>query len=333
MTDPRIIASSIVGTVDWETEVSGFCRCPGEAFHTSTTGKKDCRVSIDGAPTVFCFHAHCAPAVADANLRLRRALGHVQWSITLPGGRVLRNGDVLQKDGEVLAREVIQSTARANGQSSSEERVERVLLASLTILAERFKTEMFERFHWPWAQIVEDSPLQVSERDAEDQFRTWLKLWPPHCHIWIGDVYSSGKPEHRTHFRPITDWYQIGPALGNYTCGSSFKPGSYRRSNENLNGHRFLVVESDTLSRDEVGAVFFYLRRRLRYRLHCIIDTGGKSLHGWFDAPPNKLLENRLKTGLTVFGCDPKVFTYSQPVRVPGAWRDGKLQKLIWLKE
>lgn len=333
MTDPRLIAVSIVGTIDWETEVGGFCRCPGETFHTSVTGKKDCRVSVDGAPTIFCFHAHCAPAVAEANLRLRRALAHSSWTIALPDGRVIRNGDVLQSSGEVLPREVIQATARANGHASSEAAGERVLLASLTILAERFRTEMFERFKWPMDQIVQDSPLQVSERDPEDQFRTWLKLWPAHCHIWIGDVYSSGKPEHRTHFRPITEWYQIGPVLGNYTCGSSFKPGSYSRCNENLTGHRFLVVESDTLSRDEVGAVFSYLRRRLRYKLHCIIDTGGKSLHGWFDAPPNKILENRLKTGLTVFGCDPKVFTYSQPVRVPGAWRDGKLQKLIWLKD
>ena len=78
-----------------------------------------------------------------------------------------------------------------------------------------------------------------------------------------------------------------------------------------------MVVESDTLGHDEVGAVFAYLRRRLRHELHCIIDTAGKSLHGWFDAPRNKVLENRLKAGLEVFGCDPKVFTYSQPVRVP----------------
>lgn len=191
---------------------------------------------------------------------------------------------------------------------------------------------MFERFHWPFAEIVEDSPLQVGERDAEDQFRTWLRLWPAHCHVWIGDVYSSGKPEHRTNFRPIADWYQIGPVMGNYTCGSSFKPGSFSRCNENLNGHRFLVVESDTLAKDEVGAVFAYLRRRLRYRLHCVIDTGGKSLHGWFDAPRNKVLETRLKAGLQAFGCDPKVFTYSQPVRVPGAWREGKLQRLVWLE-
>ncbi len=121
--------------------------------------------------------------------------------------------------------------------------------------------------------------------------------------------------------------------MGNYTCGSSFKAGSYQRTNENLNGHRFLVVESDVLSRDEVGAVFAHLRRRLHYGLHCIVDTGGKSLHAWFDAPRSKVLEDRLKVGLEVFWCDPKVFTYSQPVRVPGAWREGKLQRLVWLRE
>jgi CTP:molybdopterin cytidylyltransferase MocA len=75
------------------------------------------------------------------------------------------------------------------------------------------------------------------------------------------------------------------------------------------------------------------LRRRLNYRLHCIIDTAGKSLHAWFDAPRNKMLENRLKTALVVFGCDPKLFTYSQPVRVPGAFRDGRLQRLVWLRD
>jgi hypothetical protein len=42
-------------------------------------------------------------------------------------------------------------------------------------------------------------------------------------------------------------------------------------------------------------------------------------------------LEKRLKVGLTAFGCDPRLFNYSQPVRVPGAFREGKLQRLIWL--
>ena len=54
--------------------------------------------------------------------------------------------------------------------------------------------------------------------------------------------------------------------------------------------------------------------------------------HGWFDAPRNRVLEERLKATLVAFGCDPKVFTYSQPVRVPGAFRDGHLQRLVWLR-
>ena len=61
--------------MDWQNEVSGFCRCPGEAIHTSRTGKKDYRVSVGGARTFFCFHASCIDAVAEANRRLRQELG------------------------------------------------------------------------------------------------------------------------------------------------------------------------------------------------------------------------------------------------------------------
>jgi hypothetical protein len=329
MQDPRQTAERLLGAIDWATEVSGFCRCPGEAFHTSANGKKDCRVNVDGAPTIFCFHASCATAVAEANRRLRRELGASPWELRLPDGKVLRSGDVLQGDGVVLPREVVKARAQAEGRAAGEQ----LVLETLRAAAERFRPELFDFFRGPMAQILEDSPLLVADRDADGQFRTWLKLWPACSTVWVGDVYSSGKPEHRSHFRPVGEWYQIGPVMGNYTCGSSFKPGCYSRSNENLNGHRFLVIESDTLARDEVGAIFAYLNRRLHFSLHAIIDTAGKSLHGWFDAPRNKLMEERLKATLVAFGCDPKVFTYSQPVRVPGAFRDGRLQRLIWLRQ
>lgn len=329
MNDAKQVAASVVGAIDWETGVSGFCHCPGETLHTQRSGVKDCRVTIDGAPTIHCFHASCVNAVADANKRLRSALGGGgDWSVILPDGEVLRPGDPPRSNGEVLPR-----TAMERGAWNGEGGMESLVLETTAARAEQFKPELFERYHWPLAKIIEDSPLLVGERDPEDQFRTWLKLWPAHSHVWIGDVYSSGREEHRTHFRPVSEWYQIGPVMGNFTCGSAFKPGCYQRSNENIEGQRFLVIESDTLSKDEVGAVFNYLRRRLQYRLHCIIDTGGKSLHGWFDAPRNKLMENRLKVGLTALGCDPKTFTYSQPVRVPGAFREGKLQRLIWLND
>ena len=328
MTDPCQTAAALLGEIDWQSEVSGFCRCPGESLHTHPTGKKDCRVSVDGAPTIYCFHSSCEAAVAGANRRLRSILAGGQWEIVLPGGKILRNGDVLQPSGTVLPREVIRARATGSGLNL----LEQMDLESLRVLALRFKPELFEKFRWPFEQIISDSPLLVANRDADEQFRTWLRLWPAHCHVWIGDVYSSGKPEHRTHFRPVAEWYQIGPVMGNFTCGSSFKPGSFQRSNANCDGTRFMVIESDTLPKDEVGAIFAYLNQRLRFNLHAIIDTAGKSLHGWFDAPRDRQIEMRLKAVLTVFGCDPKLFTYSQPVRVPGAWRDGKLQRIVWLK-
>ena len=242
---------------------------------------------------------------------------------------MLRNGDVLEPGGTIVRREILAARARETGRDAGEE----LILATLRALAGRFKPELFDLFSWPLADMLKDSPLNMAGRDGHDQFQRWLRLWPPHAYVWIGDVLSSGRPEHRTHFRPVSDWSRIGPVMGNFTCGASFRPGSFSRCNENLNGHRFMVVESDTLSRDEVGAIFAYLSGRLHYTLHCIIDTAGKSLHGWFDAPQNRILENRLKAGLTVFGCDPKLFTYSQPVRVPGAYRDGRLQRLVWLRE
>src|SRR5215469_7281493 len=142
MLDPRTVAVRIVGRVAWQTEVSGFCRCPGEAMHTSANGKRDCRVNIDGAPTIFCFHASCAGVVAEGNRRLRRALGAEAWELRLPSGGVLRSGDVLRADGTVGRKEIMGT--RWNSSLPLNE--EKLLLESLRVQAERFRPELFEFF-------------------------------------------------------------------------------------------------------------------------------------------------------------------------------------------
>lgn len=322
MTDPRLIAQRLLGAIDWQTEVHGYCRCPGIASHTSRNGARDCQVHVDGAPTIYCLHASCGPVVAQINLQLRREVGQREWAIRLQDGRVIRSGDVIRHNGTITPREVIAALPKADRKAKEE-------LAMLGVVAKRAAPAIAERFKWPFDAIVADSPLQLAHRNAEEQFRVWLSIWPPGVTVWIGDVFSSGRPEHVAHFRPVTEWRQIGPTA-NYTCGSSFKPGSYRRSNDNINGHRFLVVESDILNRDQVGAIFRFLHQRLQITCRAIVDTAGKSLHGWFDAPKSKAMEDHLKATLTALGCDPKLFTFSQPVRLPGALRDGKLQRLIW---
>jgi hypothetical protein len=99
------------------------------------------RVNVDGAPTIFCFHASCAAAVVEANARLRRELAASPWELRLPGGETLRSGDVLQKDGTVVARPHPGPLPRVEGNAA-----ELLILETLRVTAERFKAELFDFF-------------------------------------------------------------------------------------------------------------------------------------------------------------------------------------------
>ena len=170
MLDPKHIASSLLGGVDWQSAVSGYCRCPGEAQHTHRTAKKDCRVNVDGAPTIHCFHASCAPIVAEANKRLRRELG-TPWRLMLPDGQVLRSGDVVQASGMILRREVVVARSRAEGRDPGEQLVLETILA----MAARFRPELFETFHWPFAPTKAGGsrvPMRVSPHGRQTRRAT-----------------------------------------------------------------------------------------------------------------------------------------------------------------
>jgi hypothetical protein len=95
---------------------------------------------------------------------------------------------------------------------------------------------------------------------------------------------------------------------------------------------RFVVVESDLLTRDEVGAVFRYLVD-CGLELVAVVDTAGKSLHGWFEYPEDDEVMDELRLLLPALKCDPKMLTASQPARLPGAMRGEKRQKLLFLAE
>jgi hypothetical protein len=65
--------------------------------------------------------------------------------------------------------------------------------------------------------------------------------------------------------------------------------------------------------------------------LVAVVDTVGKSLHGWFVYPEMEHVVDELKLVLPALQCDPKLFTASQPVRLPGALRNGSFQRLVYL--
>ena len=69
------LAENYLGLVDWqESGTEGYCRCPGQAKHTTPNGPKDCIVYVTGVPTVHCFHRSCQDDTDEYSAPLRKVL-------------------------------------------------------------------------------------------------------------------------------------------------------------------------------------------------------------------------------------------------------------------
>ena len=82
------IATEILGTVDWQSDASGFVSCPGKHLHTNGNGVRDCKVELDNVPTVHCFHNSCRGIVEGVNHTLRSRISKAEFTpgkIASPG--------------------------------------------------------------------------------------------------------------------------------------------------------------------------------------------------------------------------------------------------------
>jgi hypothetical protein len=182
-------------------------------------------------------------------------------------------------------------------------------------------------FAWPLADCWHESP--VSGGDMEQDWRLLVGLFQPDDVIWIGGERDTGQPRHAQNFRRAADWlasWQTCP--GPLTCPATFKPGTCSRANANVEVRRFLVLESDVLPKDSMAAVIRWARQFMTLR--AIVDTGGKSIHGWFNFPSREVLRE-VEPIFEGLGCDKATLRPAQPVRLPG-WerKPGRWQSLIW---
>jgi hypothetical protein len=300
--DRRSTAEKIFAGMAWENETTGYCLCPGHGKHTTSAGKRDCRVTLDNVPTVYCLHASCSEEIAAANKALRA--GSLDCpSVELTPGQKKENAKKMAKDRAVEA---------------------------LKVRAGKLLPVILKQYVWPHDQIIKDSPVQIGEDDRLAMYHSFMGLFENEDVIWIGSVTDTGKPEHFTHFKTKAKWLDELVPVGPYTCPSCFVPDLFSRSKDTVSIRRYLVVESDTLKKDEVGAIFRWLDEAVELPLRVVVDTAGKSLHGWFEFPPPDILEE-LKIMLPAMGCDSKMFGSSQPCRLPGGMREGRIQRLIYL--
>lgn len=297
----QAIASNILGHIDWTTWDRGFIKCPGENFHTGNTGKRDCRIIISDAPTIYCFHSSCSHEVEEANLRLRKAIG----------------------GGEFVKRELTEIEKLEFKEKQKKKKME----FDLQLLGSMKKEVILDKFQRDPCDYWEDSPIRLDD-GPENDAKLFINLFKDDDVIWNGPVMASGCPINRFNFKKVWDW-RNDMIEGNFTCPSTFKPETFSRSNENVMERRFLVIESDTLNQNDICAVFNFCSKFMNLR--AIVYTGGKSLHGWFDFP-SSLVFDSLKQILPPLGCDDALFKMSQPVRMPGVPRGTKTQSLLYLK-
>jgi hypothetical protein len=189
--------------------------------------------------------------------------------------------------------------------------------------------EVLAQFKRTYDEIRNDARGAIDEPVSE-QWHFPVALFPDDDVVWIGrDVRDSGKESYRWRFRRAIDWLREDTCPGAFICPSAFQPGVFSRSDTNVAVRRFLVVESDELNRDEIGAVFTFVEHAFEMRLRAVIDTAGRSLHGWFDFPSEDVMK-QLRDILPRLKCDPAMFAPSQPSRLPGAQRGEAFQRLIY---
>jgi hypothetical protein len=272
----------------------GLITCPGKSLHTAANADADCKLfhNDDGSVRLYCHHKSCLKVIDDTNRRL--AAIHKR-----------RNRKRRRKSIPGL-----EDRERLTKQASC---------------------ELLNKFAWPYREIIAASDDAINE-PVEQHYYQIFGLFDDHDIVWCGrDVWDTGRPGHVWRFRSVREWLAETSCPGQFIAPSTFKPGTYSRAAANVLRRKFLVVESDTLGRDEIGAVFRWLHFAVGLRLRAIIDTAGKSLHAWFDYPDPRVFSG-LEQWLPGFGCDPAMFNPAQPCRLPGALRDGDYQKLIFIR-
>jgi hypothetical protein len=240
----------------------------------------------------------------------------------------------IRDDGE-LPQPMTESQRRAKADAEArqaDERREKEKVARITEdLTHRRKSILEPYLSDSWrADFWDTSPVTLDSPVADDAHLTVRALFSSDDTLWLGGQFDSGKPEHAANFKTAADWLKLDK-LPERIASGTFKKGSISRSDSSLTRSPFIVIESDDLighkpadddEREDnkrlCAALICLCRDRLKLTLRAVIDTGGKSLHGWFDRPPNEALEALLSIAQGLAIDVDVIARANNPLRLPG---------------
>lgn len=344
----KAIAESLLGsTLDAE----GFGRCPGESLHTSRTGRRDFRVSLDGAPTGSCFHSHCAGAVEDFNRDLRRRIGAAERP-DAPAPVML---------GEAVAPPPSPIRTPKRPPYDAEKLAAFAACCPVSI-----------SFDW----LAERSPVPIPAADKQDGRMAADFLWSLHRpgeRLLIftrqfsqgdflfdptrGGFRLAAEPTVKAVPSPLPDggpegvWWLIQPVTGQWAANINNRDGAGnvklgRRHSACVTRWPHLLLESDEAPAD------LWLRALVQLPLPIVAayTSGGRSVHALVRVDAGSKAEwdairDELLPIVCPLGADPAAMSAVRLSRLPGCQRFGKrdkdgkmerypsprLQRLLWL--
>lgn len=202
----------------------------------------------------------------------------------------------------------------------------------------------------PWPTVNEEQRQAV----LSEGYRL-VDLWEESTHRFednephterIIDVLFPGNPllcccgKRRTEFatRPREEWRGklsdrqfIVPSPMSARTGLTKQGKKSQHTLSNTGARRFLVIEFDSGSLDDHAALLRHLSGR--WPLALVVNSGSKSLHGWFycHGQPEEDLREFMRRAVSL-GADPMTWIRSQFVRMPDGTRDdGRRQRAFFL--
>jgi hypothetical protein len=199
------------------------------------------------------------------------------------------------------------------------------------------------------ADLWEASPIRLLDEPQGDSALLLENLYEPTDLIWIGDRHDPGivgdtirtAPDWITYFLDggkTAPFIIPNPMTGLEGTTKAGEPSF--RSDNTVKTYKYCVVEFDDLPRED--QIRFWSAAQLP--IVCLIDSGGKSIHGWIDVQKLSKVETQEQWQrevkqhlydrlLTPLGVDTSCSNPSRLSRLPGHYREERkaFQRLLWL--
>ena len=249
-------------------------------------------------------------------------LGVEHWNAVAQSvGNSLRNDDFTKEE----LREILTKSGQAYRDIVTKRDIEKVIAKAWDEKLPSKKSDLpsFDRTEFEKLPMVTEAEFlgEFGPPETEEPWRVLESLFPNDPLLCL-----AAKQQEVFHTQKLSEWKACGiqknfivPSPMSKRTGFTKEGEESGRCLDNTGERKFLVIESDELSREEQWTLIAHLASLAP--LVMVLDTGNKSLHAWLRCD-GKAEEKALMDHAVRLGADKATWTACQLVRLPGGSHD-----------